>query len=481
MSGLFKMLERWVFKEMGNTESSNLRLALLTPYTGGNLGDGAIQDAVIARIAERLPKAQICLIALNPDVVSKLHKVPVFPITAFEVESYCVEEQQKNETGSQAYSGSSDYLAKIRARFDMGYFGRQILRPVWRMVKSLVWSVRALVPEIWHLRMCYGFLRQTDMLLVSGGGQIDDYWGGPIGHPYALFKWAVLAKAAGVRLVFVSVGVCTLNSKLSAFFVRSALRLAEYRSYRDHGSKQMLAKLNFIHRDRVTPDLAFSYPFNDVKSDASSRRDNKALAVGISPIAYLSKGRWPKEDDMIFGRYVESLVWFTAELLRRGYRVVLFASDIPDKEVVNLLVDRLRQEGLGDRMSRVRTADLHCVRELLVELAGLDCIVASRFHGIILSHLSLKPVVAISYDRKVTRHMQDMEQEQYCVDIHNLRAEELIDTFSLLASRNDAVKAVIEKKVEVYQRELASQYDDLARSIRREVVAENLTDVLVDE
>ena len=35
------------------------------------------------------------------------------------------------------------------------------------------------------------------MLVVAGGGQLDEEWGGSWGHPYALMKWAVLARVAG--------------------------------------------------------------------------------------------------------------------------------------------------------------------------------------------------------------------------------------------------------------------------------------------
>src|SRR5215813_12015498 len=43
------------------------RIALLTPYNGGNFGDAAIQDAMIANIRLRLPGAQFSGICLNCD------------------------------------------------------------------------------------------------------------------------------------------------------------------------------------------------------------------------------------------------------------------------------------------------------------------------------------------------------------------------------------------------------------------------------
>jgi polysaccharide pyruvyl transferase WcaK-like protein len=449
---------------MSQTKDSNLTVALLTPYTGGNLGDAAIQDAVIARILERSPGARIYLVALSPAVVSQLHEVPAFPITAFQLGFYTEGVNGTCEARSNVSYIGCDFAAMTRIKLKKSFFGRRFLRPAWRIVKRAVRIVRMLILEVWHFWSSFAFLRRIDLLVVSGGGQIDDYWGGPMGHPYALFKWAILAKAADVRFVFLSVGVCALDSKLSGFFTRSALRLARYRSFRDHGSKQLLAELKFTAGDRVTPDLAFSYPLDNVKSDASPLGAERPLRVGISPIAYLLKGRWPKEDNEVFREYTENLALFAAWLLRQGCEVVLFASDTPDKEVVNFLLDRLQRE-----QSRARRANFNCVSELFAELAGLDCVIASRLHGVILSHLAARPVLAISYDRKVIRHMQDMEQEHYCLDIHNFSAEQLIDTFTRFASRLEDIEDAIERKVEGYRRELASQYDDLVRSLERGV------------
>lgn len=54
--------------ELGQNGSSlGPRIALLTPYNGGNLGDAAIQDAMIANLRSRLPDAQFSGICLNCD------------------------------------------------------------------------------------------------------------------------------------------------------------------------------------------------------------------------------------------------------------------------------------------------------------------------------------------------------------------------------------------------------------------------------
>ena len=58
------------------------QVALLTPYTGGNLGDAAIQDAMIANLRRRMPSAQFLGITLNCDNFLKQHGVGAFPLLA---------------------------------------------------------------------------------------------------------------------------------------------------------------------------------------------------------------------------------------------------------------------------------------------------------------------------------------------------------------------------------------------------------------
>jgi hypothetical protein len=43
------------------------RVALLTPYDGGNLGDAAIQDAMIENIRRRLPGVRLSGISLSSE------------------------------------------------------------------------------------------------------------------------------------------------------------------------------------------------------------------------------------------------------------------------------------------------------------------------------------------------------------------------------------------------------------------------------
>jgi polysaccharide pyruvyl transferase WcaK-like protein len=449
------------------------KIGLVTPYSGSNLGDGAIQEAVIENLRARLPDAAFCLFTLNPPRTAALHGVPSLPITGFFVSFYSDTLTQPPSNGT-SHGSRRRFLGGLSSRLKNHSGLRRLLRPSWLFAKGVIATPFNIAREVRHVAKMYFLLREFKLLIVSGGGQIDDYWGGAMGHPYALLKWALLAKAAGVRLVFLSIGVCVLESRLSVLFARRALKLADYRSYRDLGSKQLLAGMKFTHADRVMPDLAFSYPSTVASADVVSNERKSERKIGISPIAYLRKDHWPKTDVTVFDRYVENLTLFIGVLLSKGHEVVLFATEGADQKVTELLMSRLEGDHPGNMRTKLRAAHVSCVRELLAEVTELDCVVASRLHGVILSHLCVKPVLAISYDRKVTQYMEEMEQGEYCLDIHGFRAEELSKSFDRLLSLEDAAKATIRRKIQRYREQLMSQYDDVAHGTPREIRAPNL-------
>jgi polysaccharide pyruvyl transferase WcaK-like protein len=52
------------------------RVFLLTPYTGGNLGDRAIQLTLIENLRKRCPNADFIGLTLNPRATAAIHSIP---------------------------------------------------------------------------------------------------------------------------------------------------------------------------------------------------------------------------------------------------------------------------------------------------------------------------------------------------------------------------------------------------------------------
>ncbi len=134
------------------------RIALLTPYSGGNLGDAAIQDAMVANLRARMSDIKISGISLNCDNFTERHGPEAFPLCGlgrpFYRMSYgCVGdpfEQKPKGKGTLDQKGVGSVLIK-RVRKQMPVFSRYL-----KTIHSVVvgpWR------EFWHCFRGYQFLR----------------------------------------------------------------------------------------------------------------------------------------------------------------------------------------------------------------------------------------------------------------------------------------------------------------------------------
>lgn len=399
-------------------------VGLLGPFGYGNLGDAAIQHAMIDQLRGRLPDVEIRGFSLNPEDTGARHGIPAHPIL-------------RSRRPSSA----------LLRRLPSGLRNQRIVQALAQVLLNVPEELALIVRN-------YRDLRGLDLLVISGGGQLDDYWGGPWGHPYTLYKFARLARAAGSEVAFVSVGAGPLDAPLSRFFVRGALSRAGFRSYRDHDSRRFVQSIGFPNDDPVYPDLAYSLRIDHHAGAAPSP------FVALGPMAYFDPQFWPEHDPRIYHGYLEKLAAFTVWLVENGCRVLLFRGEsVHDRQAIQAL--RAKLEGRIQEEGRVFEPAIDGVDTLLETLASAELVVASRYHGVILSHLLEKPVLALSYHPKIDALMAGLGQQDYCLDIDRFDVETMKSRFRSLQDNKDALAARIREKNAIYREALAEQYDRL--------------------
>lgn len=407
------------------------RIALFSPFWGGNLGDAAILRAIIEHLRGLDAGAELVAITMDEHSMVRTHGVQGTRITGAPVRFFSYFEPEPPPPRSRA--------AKL-ARAVLG-----IPR----------WITRHALPEMRHVLHACRFLRRVDVLVFAGGGQLDEEWGGPWGLPYSQLKWALLARVMGARVAFVSVGVCKMQSPLGRWFARSALRLAAYVSVRDPWSREFIEQVLSVPGVLDMPDAAFGLAPGAAGLPPATR---SPLTVGVSPIAYGRPEHWPTHDTEVARRYFSALVEFTRERLRAGDRVVLFSTDGPDRHLVAEMQAALQEDATAHGEQRLHVENTRTVDDLLPILARLDAVVVSRLHGVILSHLVHRPVLAISYDRKVSAHMSQAGQERFCIEFGEATHETVTRTFAALVAESAAVHATLHAKTEAWRAALDAQY-----------------------
>jgi polysaccharide pyruvyl transferase WcaK-like protein len=336
-------------------------------------------------------------------------------------------------------------------------------------LKSASARIGVILREIFHSFEGYRVLRTQDLLVISGGGQLDEEWGGAWIFPFALCKWALLARLARVPCAVASVGACKITSPVSRIFLSMALRLSCYRSYRETNSKTMAASLlPRATSDAVVPDMVFSLPDSELPPPVGGIRTmaRGRPVIALSPIAYGKPGNWPISDRAVHGRYVQQLAQVLSCLSRRGYFLIVVCSSLGDDEgvipdLLGCLDDEMKQS-LG---GQIHFPTIRTWRDLVAVLREADYLIASRLHGTILGFMTQTPTVAVSFDPKVDWVMEDLQQTDYLLQIRDFTAEQVLNALDRIKVRRDAVVEQIASYRKGTLSASAHQYDTLARLV----------------
>jgi polysaccharide pyruvyl transferase WcaK-like protein len=256
-----------------------------------------------------------------------------------------------------------------------------------------------------------------------------------------------------------------IRHRLSRVLVKTALRLADYRSYRDDFSKDYLETMHFDTKDDfVCPDLAFSLPKTMIPSEPAKERGVTVVGVGI--MTYHSESNTGEADDSVYQTYISKLSSLVSWLLSQGYLVRLLIGDAVHDEPIRKDL-RLSLERGGIKYEQVQIIDTPAtsVSDVLSQLAATDTVIASRFHNVLLALMLGKPVVAISYHEKVDALMAGLGLADFCQDIENIDLDKLVEQFTTLEQCAGILKPQIAQKAEAYRVALEVQYDRIFAGI----------------
>jgi polysaccharide pyruvyl transferase WcaK-like protein len=436
MTNLFAIGRQPEVSELLSTLNSNLRRARIVvfgTFGAGNLGNECTVQAMLCNIRRHLPGAEISCVCSGPEETSANYRIPAFPIR---------------------YAVSVERLFGVHARSDNTLV--RCLRKVVRLSTG---------PYRWY--KAFKILKGKDMLLITGLGMLGDFGISPFGLHYDILGWSIVAKLCHCKLEFISVGVGPIRDRVSRCFVRTALSLADYRSYRDRFSREYLERIGFSTMgDRVCPDLAFSLPETMLPDSRKCGHHKAVIGVGLLPY-YNRRGR-SEGGDGTYRKYMASVAGLTCTLMERGYTVRLLIGDtMYDQRVRRDL--RMLLEARGQEYGDARLVDepASSVAELWSQLAATDLVVASRFHNLLLSIMLGKPVVAVSYHEKIVSLMDEFGLSKFCHDIEDFDADKLISQITALERNTGTLKcrALIGQRIEGYRKVLDEQYELIFRQL----------------
>lgn len=417
-----------------------VRIGLLDHMGYGNLGDAATQEALIANIKSRVADAEIIGFSLNPHDTQKRHDIVSHSITHW----------RPRLTKEEATAGDED----SEPRFQLKSAIKKI--PI---VAFLIRRILNLGREIAHLARTFKLLRGLDTLIVAGGGQLSDLWRGPWSHPYNVLKFSVLTKLADRKLLFVNVGAGPLGHPLSKVFAKFSIQLADYISLRDVESQALIDQLGVRRTTHVFPDSVYALDVSTYRSAGDTR---PRPLVGINPIGFCDPRIWPRSDLAAYTQYLDKLAEFARWLLLEKYDVRIFSGEASvDGHAIDDLKERLRGCLSSGEIERLSDPSRETVEDLLTEMASFDLVVTSKFHGVVFSHLLEKPVVALSYHRKIDDLMQAVGHPHHCLSIESFDVKRLIEALIDVRTNAPILKTMFRESAASRSAALKMQFDQL--------------------
>jgi polysaccharide pyruvyl transferase WcaK-like protein len=428
-----------------STDQERRKIALFGNFGTGNLGNEATLDAMLYNLRRCAPKAEISCICPRPEDTASKHNIPCFPIRA----TFSV---RKVFGVSRKFDGAK---GEFRGRTYGPPRGQ-------RWFRGLAWlkgKLRTSFLEPYRWYKAFATLRGHDMLVMTGTGMLGDFGIRPFGLHYDILAWSIVAKLCRCKLLFVSVGAGPIRHPLSRCFVRAALALADYRSYRDAFSKNYLESIGFeVTNDAVYPDLAFSLPREMLPVDRV--RDSQRTVIGVGLMNYHNRLGRSDADGIVHRDYLEKLATLVVRLLEHRFTVRLLIGDVTwDMGTRADLKKLLDERGWKYETGWLIDEPASSVEEILSQLSVTDVVVASRFHNLVLALILNKPVMAISYHEKFEPLMTGMGLAEFCQDIEHIDIDNLMVRLTKLQEGVRNLSVQIAHETEAYRTELYEQYD----------------------
>lgn len=229
-----------------------------------------------------------------------------------------------------------------------------------------------------------GYLRDCDWFVFGGGTLFHERTSAQPIIMLALI--CLMARAMGVRIAALGVGVAELKSPAALAALRGIVFLSDIFAVRDAAALKQCRKAGASRRVTVTCDLAFALDGAD-KVRASRRSGVAGGVVGISVYPPALEGSETARHT--FG----ALRGAVSQLVGLGCTVRLLA--FHDDEVALM---RLADDLADARPSVERLAD---TPSLAAVFAELDLMCGMRFHGLVLAAVHGVPFVGIAADNKI--------------------------------------------------------------------------------
>jgi polysaccharide pyruvyl transferase WcaK-like protein len=282
------------------------------------------------------------------------------------------------------------------------------------------------------------WVHRQDVVVVAGMGVLEGTIPmRPWGFPFGLLALAAACRATRTPMIMASVGADVIGSRTIRWMITRSANWADYRSYRDATSRDAMGRMGVdVTDDAVYPDLAYRHPVPSWQPDDTG-------TVGLGLMDYHGTNDERQVSATLHTNYVAQMKRFARWLIDNGHPIRFFTCDPVDRGVIDDVIADLhahRPDAADTMIIDDRAADLG---DLMQQMAGVDAVIATRYHNVVSAVQMAVPTVSIGYSRKHEDLMRRVGLGQYCQEARSVDADQLITQFNALESNRDQLVATV--------------------------------------
>ena len=368
------------------------KIGIFGVYNSASIGDWAILQGIVEQLQSRSEELCIKVYAMDPDIIAE------------SVEQY------RNVTVTASIPTRKRKLRRGNGSDDPKAATRSL-----RMRKGRIFSLAKQVWLISRIRFWYQKsveMRGSDLLIIGGGNLLMDLYAL---LPLHILIFAIIGRSVGAHVMFYSVGAGPISTTKGRFLLKLAIRLAKCVTVRDLESASLLRKSNIIGDAIISPDPALTLRVNQrQRIPQAPRRDTGPLRIGITVVPYYDPRYWPNPNEHLYCQYVQSMASMMNHIIEQlDCQIISFSTNFPAD--LNTAVDICKH--LKDQSKCTIINQRLRVHELIEIIGGCDLVIGTRLHSLILSYITLVPVIGVAYQPKVRAFCERIGFENLVVEL----------------------------------------------------------------
>lgn len=284
-------------------------------------------------------------------------------------------------------------------------------------------------------------IKNCDVLISGGGSLLQDVTSkNGILYYLGIMKLAQIMKK---KVIIYAQGIGPVKEPRNRTLTAKILNKVQAITVRDFDSRNELMEMGVYQEVMVCVDPVLGIPNEQIDGEVGLRllKQAKANFEIEKKVLMVSARNW-QHSDIFFQEIAKSC----DAMVRQGWQVVFVPFHFPEDVVVGKQIAAMMQQDV------LVLEGNYSPQETMAILKNADLIMGMRLHSLIMGAALLKPMVALSYDPKVTSFMQLLRQPE-CYALDSVEAEQLVQAMERLSQQTDKERLTLQRNMEIMARQ----------------------------